>query len=79
MFSRWTVTNITSASVTTFLAFLAGIISRSVYCTTPPTMQKLTSVAVSTLGHNCTCNAYSEVTYVHRGFLAWRFVLRFER
>jgi hypothetical protein len=33
MFSRWTVTNITSASVTTFLAFLAGIISWSVYCT----------------------------------------------
>jgi hypothetical protein len=34
MFSRWIVTNITSASVTTFLAFLAGIIYRSVYCTT---------------------------------------------
>jgi hypothetical protein len=33
MFSRWIVTNITSASVTTFLAFLAGIISWSVYCT----------------------------------------------
>jgi hypothetical protein len=32
MFSRWIVTNITSASVTTFLAFLAGIISWSVYC-----------------------------------------------
>jgi hypothetical protein len=32
MFSRWIVTNITSASVTTFLAFLAGIISLSVYC-----------------------------------------------
>jgi uncharacterized membrane protein len=32
MFSRWTVMNITSASVTTFLAFLAGIISWSVYC-----------------------------------------------
>jgi hypothetical protein len=29
MFSRWIVTNITSASVTTFLA---GIISWSVYC-----------------------------------------------
>jgi hypothetical protein len=35
MFSRWIVTNITSASVTTFLAFLAGIISWSVYCTEP--------------------------------------------
>jgi hypothetical protein len=35
MFSRWIVTNITSASVTTFLAFLAGIISWSVYCTQP--------------------------------------------
>jgi hypothetical protein len=35
MFSRWIVTNITSASVTTFLAFLAGIISWSVYCTSP--------------------------------------------
>jgi hypothetical protein len=34
MFSRWIVTNITSASVTTFLAFLAGIISWSVYRTT---------------------------------------------
>jgi hypothetical protein len=33
MFSRWIVTNITSASVTTFLAFLAGIISWSVFCT----------------------------------------------
>jgi hypothetical protein len=33
MISRWIVTNITSASVTTFLAFLAGIISWSVYCT----------------------------------------------
>jgi hypothetical protein len=33
MFSRWIVTNITSASVTTFLAFLAGIVSWSVYCT----------------------------------------------
>jgi hypothetical protein len=33
MFSRWIVTNITSASVTTFLAFHAGIISWSVYCT----------------------------------------------
>jgi hypothetical protein len=33
MFSRWIVTNITSAKVTTFLAFLAGIISWSVYCT----------------------------------------------
>jgi hypothetical protein len=32
MFSRWIVTNITSASVTTFLAFIAGIISWSVYC-----------------------------------------------
>jgi hypothetical protein len=32
MFSRWIVTNITSASVTTFLTFLAGIISWSVYC-----------------------------------------------
>jgi hypothetical protein len=32
MFSRWIVTNITSAIVTTFLAFLAGIISWSVYC-----------------------------------------------
>jgi hypothetical protein len=32
MFSRWIITNITSASVTTFLAFLAGIISWSVYC-----------------------------------------------
>jgi hypothetical protein len=31
MFSRWIVTNITSGSVTTFLAFLAGIISWSVY------------------------------------------------
>jgi len=31
MFLRWIVTNITSASVTTFLAFLAGIISWSVY------------------------------------------------
>jgi hypothetical protein len=30
MFSRWIVTNITSASVSTFLAFLAGIISWSV-------------------------------------------------
>jgi cytochrome c biogenesis protein CcdA len=35
MFSRWIVTNITSASVTTFLAFLAGIISWSVYCICP--------------------------------------------
>jgi hypothetical protein len=35
MFSRWKVTNITSASVTTFLAILAGIISWSVYCTLP--------------------------------------------
>jgi hypothetical protein len=34
MFSRWIVTNITSASVTTFLAFLAGIISWSVYSLT---------------------------------------------
>jgi hypothetical protein len=33
MFSRWIVTNFTSVSVTTFLAFLAGIISWSVYCT----------------------------------------------
>jgi hypothetical protein len=33
MISRWIVTNITSASVATFLAFLAGIISWSVYCT----------------------------------------------
>jgi hypothetical protein len=32
MFSRWIVTNITSASFTTFLEFLAGIISWSVYC-----------------------------------------------
>jgi hypothetical protein len=32
MFSRWIVTNITSASVTTFPAFLVGIISWSVYC-----------------------------------------------
>jgi uncharacterized protein with PQ loop repeat len=32
MFSHWIVTNITSASVTIFLAFLAGIISWSVYC-----------------------------------------------
>jgi hypothetical protein len=32
MFSRWIVTNIISASVTTFLAFLAGIISWSVCC-----------------------------------------------
>jgi hypothetical protein len=33
MFSRWIVTNITSGSVTTFLEFLAGTISWSVYCT----------------------------------------------
>jgi hypothetical protein len=33
VFSRWIVTNITSASDTKFLAFLAGIISWSAYCT----------------------------------------------
>jgi hypothetical protein len=32
MFSRWIVMNITSESVTTFLTFLAGTISWSVYC-----------------------------------------------
>jgi hypothetical protein len=44
MFSRWIVTNITSASVTTFLAFLAGIISWSVYCNTHSRLRHLMGV-----------------------------------
>jgi hypothetical protein len=46
MFSRWIVTNVTSASVTTFLTFLAGIISWSVYCTSTFSVHKTRVVLV---------------------------------
>jgi hypothetical protein len=51
MFSRWIVTNITSASVTTFLALLAGIISWSAYCTRSkfPSRNSMEHVAVMTM------------------------------